>query len=165
MDITHLRAKTCTKCGEVKPVSEFYKKKQSFDSYCKICRCFCVAKYQEEHREELYTQQSVYRSTRKELDSVRWAKHCKDNVAYYRAKAMKRVIAKRQASVKWANADAVLAIYELAVGLELLTGIKHHVDHIVPLQHPLVCGLHWEGNLQVLTAEENIKKSNKFTPG
>jgi 5-methylcytosine-specific restriction endonuclease McrA len=36
------------------------------------------------------------------------------------------------------------------------------IDHIIPLKHPLVCGLHTPINLQFLTKEENSRKHNKF---
>ena len=42
------------------------------------------------------------------------------------------------------------------------TGIKHEVDHIIPLQSPFVCGLHVEYNLQVITAKMNRSKGNKL---
>lgn len=42
------------------------------------------------------------------------------------------------------------------------TGIEHHVDHIHPLVHPLICGLHVPANLQVITGSENVQKSNRF---
>lgn len=40
------------------------------------------------------------------------------------------------------------------------TGIKHVVDHVVPVTHPLVCGLTVPWNLQVITYAANAKKSN-----
>lgn len=38
------------------------------------------------------------------------------------------------------------------------------VDHVVPLKHPLVCGLHVWANLQLLNRAENRKKNNRTWP-
>ena len=62
----------------------------------------------------------------------------------------------------WANKQAIRAIYFEARRLTASTGIKYEVDHIIPSNHPLVCGLHVETNLQIITEFENITKSNSF---
>lgn len=67
-----------------------------------------------------------------------------------------------RAAVKWANQAKIHWFYAEAARLTKNTGIMHHVDHTVPLQSRLVCGLHCEDNLQILTERENLKKHNKF---
>lgn len=77
--------------------------------------------------------------------------------------ARRRAI-KLAASVPWADQEKIAAIYREAARLTLLTGIKHHVDHIIPLRGRLVCGFHHEGNLQILVDYENYRKNNAFVP-
>lgn len=55
----------------------------------------------------------------------------------------------------WANVKQIEQIYKDCPP-------THHVDHIIPLNGNNVCGFHVEYNLQLLSAEDNILKSNKF---
>lgn len=78
----------------------------------------------------------------------------------------RRQILIQLATPKWVNWPRdIKPFYAQAAKLYEETGIPHDVDHIVPITHPLVCGLNVPANLQVITAGENRKKSNKFQVG
>ncbi len=78
------------------------------------------------------------------------------------ALACKRRASQKNAIPAWYDDEAVRQIYLEARKITSATGIPHHVDHIVPLQHEAVCGLHVQSNLRVMVGIENIKKSNAF---
>ena len=69
-------------------------------------------------------------------------------VAAYRAKKIER-------TPVWANREAIKSIYERCPN-------GYHVDHVIPLRGKNVSGLHVADNLQILPAQENLKKSNKY---
>lgn len=71
---------------------------------------------------------------------------------------------KMQRTPKWADHFIMQEIYHLSALRTRITGIKWHVDHIVPLKSKLVCGLHCEQNLAVVPASYNMKKHNTFWP-
>jgi hypothetical protein len=52
--------------------------------------------------------------------------------------------------------ERVKNIYRLRQIITEATGVEHHVDHMWPLADG---GPHWSGNMQIISAEENIKKS------
>lgn len=120
-------------------------------------------RYQKNKEKQAAYYEEVYQDPEKRKEraerSRQWRKDNPDKllaqIAYRRAKKLK-------ATPAWADKDAILAIYKECVRLTKETGIQHHVDHIIPLNGALVSGLHVESNLQILTAEENIKKNNKF---
>lgn len=80
-----------------------------------------------------------------------------------RANAARHKAAKLRATPVWVDHSRINEMYEAAVFLSKKTGKIYHVDHIVPLQSKIVCGLHVPWNLKLLTAEENQRKGNKVS--
>lgn len=80
------------------------------------------------------------------------------------AHANARKALKLQAMPGWADKDAITTLYLKAREWSAILGTKLHVDHSVPLKARLVCGLHTPDNLQLLSAEINLAKSNLYWP-
>ena len=131
----------------------------------------------EENKKEILAKQKFYRDANKELVSQRKfiariknperTKELKRleyerNKHKYLASAAKRRAVELQATPSWADKEAILRIYEECQRISQETGIPHEVDHDIPLISKLVCGLHVEHNLKVLTMVENRRKNNKF---
>ena len=180
--------KLCSKCLTRKPLSDF----RPHSTKCKQCISERDREYTAAHREQArertqewreknpdrtkenlkqYYQQNRERELKKSkirykknvaanrLRSKLWRKNNRGKVA---AQTAKRRADRKQATPMWANIQQISSLYEQAVTLSNETGIAYQVDHIVPLNSKVVCGLHCEDNLQVITAEENNSKKNKL---
>ena len=93
---------------------------------------------------------------RRESARQRVSEWQKNNPAKARAINAARRARKRMAMPSWVDRQALAAIYAEAAIHNLV------VDHIIPLTHPLVCGLHVPWNLQLLTAGANYIKGNRW---
>ena len=173
--------KTCNKCGEEKPLDEFgwrNKAKNYRQSYCRECVSIKNSAYRADNKEGISKANRAYYQKNKESmlnNNKEWVKNnreaalekgrrwSKNNPESCRARCARSKAAKLQRTVSWANNQVIASYYLEAKRLEKLTGIKFHVDHIIPLQGELVSGLHVENNLQLLTEHENCSKRNAFS--
>jgi hypothetical protein len=146
--------KICCVCEIEKQINEFHKDKTQKDGHKHFCKVCAKIRRKIQHR--------TYYDNNSEKIIQSQLKYAKENPEIIRAKNAKRRAAKLNATVSWSNKEKIDSVYKEARELELEDGIKRHVDHIIPLQGENVCGLHVENNLQILTSEENHKKTNKF---
>lgn len=167
--------KICSKCNIAQHVSNFTKKKDSKDGFSNICKV-CKKKYDKERRKDTKflkkEKERLQKYDRKEyLKNWRFEnrKHIQlyektyrlSNRSLLNSKNARWRAARKQACPSWADLDKIKVLYEKAKWLESLTGLKYHVDHIIPLQGENVCGLHCWNNLQILEQSVNCSKGNK----
>ena len=94
--------------------------------------------------------------------SVRdWQRSHPERVNAY---AAARKLSRMNATPLWANKEIISEFYAVASIRTRLTGKSHHVDHVVPIVSKRVCGLHVEGNLQILLGPDNSGKGNRHWP-
>lgn len=68
------------------------------------------------------------------------------------------------ATVPWADLAKMRALRDEAKRLTAETGIRHVLDHDIPLTHKYVCGLNVHNNLVVMPWKANAAKGNRWTP-
>ena len=134
----------------------------------------------QENKEKRCLKSKIYRETNQEQVSIYHKNRYIKNKEEYNAaskfwrksnsakraayEAMHRAI-KLQTTPKWLTEEhnkQIEFIYKMANTIQKLTSITCHVDHIIPLKGKIVSGLHIPYNLQITTAEFNIKKNNKL---
>ena len=147
-----------------------------------------IVAYREANKEQIAASKKSYSAANREKIVAYYQANKEQIAAYYRANkeqiaachreyrqgnpgkinahTSKRRAAKMQRTPSWLTREdyhAIRTLYETAAALTKATGIKHQVDHILPLRGKTVSGFHCPTNLQILTATENRSKYNKFT--
>jgi len=100
---------------------------------------------------------------RRETMLLRAKKGRQNNKGRVNAHVALRAATKKKATPKWCEKHKIKVLYETAATMRA-NGVDVHVDHKVPLRSSIVCGLHCLDNLQILSAEDNLRKGNLHTP-
>lgn len=168
--------KRCSSCSAVKPPAEFAARKVSPDGLnykCRTCNAATAAAWRAEHpgafkrwvadkKEARSEEYRLWAEKNREQRAAYMSKWGKKNAPHISAKNAHRNAAKFSATPAWADLNSIADFYRRAKELTALTGVRHEVDHFYPLQGRLVCGLHCEANLRVITKVENIRKLNRM---
>ncbi len=127
--------KRCPDCGETKQKTEFNVRRASKGGLSFLC---------------------------KPCDNARSAQWKRDNLAKNNAINARRRARKLKATPKFEDKRKTMWYYDESQRISTETGVVHHVDHRVPLNHWSVRGLHWHMNFDVLPGAENSSKGNRF---
>lgn len=159
--------KYCKKCNNVKSINSFgidAATNTGINRICKECVNDISGLWKKQNRDALNNYQRAYYYKNIEVMRLKSIEYQKNNKHIVNAYSAKKRASKLLATPKWLTINQLSDIkdfYFAAKQLELETGIKYHVDHVVPLQGKNVCGLHVPWNLQVIPASDNVRKSNK----
>ena len=146
--------KKCVRCNKVHKLELFNKLSTSLDGYQYSCK-ICANHYSKIHQDEKNIKAKYYYQKNKEKISNKNKQYYLNHKLESLVKMNKRRANKLQATPAWYEKDLVTEIYKQS-------SMETHIDHIIPLQSSVVCGLHCIDNLQAISAKENLEKSNKF---
>lgn len=120
-----------------------------------------VREWQKNNKDRVRKYAKCSYSNNKDLHRKRVKQYRMDHPDNYRAWGAARRAKKLNQTPPMTDLDKQLiqSMYKLARLKTWATGIEHQVDHIKPISRG---GLHCFNNLQVLTAEDNYKKGNRF---
>jgi hypothetical protein len=124
-------------------------------------------RWQAENKDKSYYIKRKYADSEESLLKKRlYSKEYKKRNRHIYSHAQKlRHTRKLKAMPKWLSPEQVAeikSIYKQASDTSESTGTPHHVDHIVPLDGKIVCGLHVPWNLRVIPGTENLKRPKTF---
>ena len=147
--------KQCARCKVTKPLDSFCRRSLSKDGYAPSCReCLNAAKratYQASPAERAATSARVTENR---------ARRFKEDPAYKRAFNLWGSTKKRATKIPpWVSITDFVPICAEAVR----RGKGWTIDHVIPISHPLVCGLHVPSNLCVIPEGLNQMKGSRFT--
>jgi hypothetical protein len=108
------------------------------------------------------TSHRKYRETNRTPELKRKKLWRQNNLAKGAAYSAKRRTRKQNATPNWSEEQLIHQLFSAANYLTRLTGIQWDVDHIIPIKHENVCGLHVYQNLQLLPRLDNLIKWCKF---
>lgn len=165
-----IMSKRCNKCDQEKPLEEFCKLKSSKDGHhyrCRDCNKVICAEYRAKNPDKMRELDKAWyaRNREKKIEYTTDWNH--SNRAKYRINknaSNKKRNARIGSSPSWTSDSLIKPFYEQASELSESTGVKHSVDHIIPLNSKHVCGLHCHTNMRVIPLLDNIKKGNRSWP-
>lgn len=161
--------KVCFKCKDEKPIEMFHKHagmKSGYLNKCSLCVMKDVKEWRNKNPE---ARKKEYIKSKPKLGITKTRQEYILDIKS-KAKGRKTIVHQYSAKRRMQTNKLVMTEFDefvqkeandLCIIREKITGIKWHVDHIVPLNHKKVCGLHNGYNLQVVPSLWNIKKGNR----